>query len=140
MEGAPPLGLDLRSGEIRTVVWATGFRPDYSWLEVPVFDHKGRIQHEGGIVRSPGMYLMGLPFLRRRKSSFMHGAEDETVPVSEAERLNVLSEGVSTLRIVEDGNHVFGGKHPLLEITPTLEMVTRETVEFFARHLAPSAV
>jgi fermentation-respiration switch protein FrsA (DUF1100 family) len=70
----------------------------------------------------------------------MHGAADETVSVSEAERLNSLSDGVSTLRIVENGNHVFGGKHPLLEIDPTLETVTRETVEFFARHLAPSPV
>ena len=41
VEAAPPLGMDLTSGDIKTIVWATGYRPDYSWLEVPVFDRKG---------------------------------------------------------------------------------------------------
>ena len=78
VEKSPPLGLDLASGEIKTVVWATGYRPDYSWLHVPVLDHKGRLRHDGGIVTdSPGMYRIGLNFLRRRKSSFIHGAEDD---------------------------------------------------------------
>jgi putative flavoprotein involved in K+ transport len=70
---SPPLGLDLGSGEIETIIWATGFRPDYSWLDVAVLDGKGLIRHEGGIVDSPGMYLLGSPFLRRRKSSFIDG-------------------------------------------------------------------
>jgi putative flavoprotein involved in K+ transport len=73
----PCLGLDLGGGEVRTIVWATGFRPDYSWLHVPAFDRKGRLRHDGGVVEAPGMYVMGLPFLRRRKSSFIHGAEDD---------------------------------------------------------------
>ena len=78
VEKSPPLGLDLTSGKIKTVVWATGYRPDYSWLHVPVLDHKGRLRHDGGIVTgSPGMYRIGLNFLRRRKSSFIHGAEDD---------------------------------------------------------------
>ncbi len=74
---SPCLSLDLDRGEIRTIVWATGFRPDYSWLDVPAFDRKGRLRHDGGVVDLPGMYVMGLPFLRRRKSSFIHGAEDD---------------------------------------------------------------
>jgi putative flavoprotein involved in K+ transport len=74
---APRLSLDLGRGEIRTILWATGFRPDYSWLHVPVFDAKGRLRHDGGVVAAPGLYVMGLPFLRRRKSSFIHGAEDD---------------------------------------------------------------
>jgi putative flavoprotein involved in K+ transport len=65
------LGLDLVEAGIRTVIWATGFRPDYSWLDVPVLDRKGRIRHDGGVVAAPGLYVMGLPFMRRRKSSFM---------------------------------------------------------------------
>ncbi len=73
----PCLALDLASEGIRTIVWATGYRPDYSWLDVPVLDRKGLIKHDGGIVDSPGMYLVGMPFLRRRKSSFIHGAEDD---------------------------------------------------------------
>jgi putative flavoprotein involved in K+ transport len=72
-----PLTLDFRKGRIRTIVWATGFRPDYSWLDVPVVDHKGHLRHDGGVVEAPGLYALGLPFLRRRKSSFIHGIEDD---------------------------------------------------------------
>ena len=71
------LSIDLRSGEIRSIVWATGFRPDYSWLDVPVVDEKGHLRHDGGVVDAPGMYALGLPVLRRRKSTFIHGAEDD---------------------------------------------------------------
>jgi putative flavoprotein involved in K+ transport len=74
---APRLSLDLGSGEIRSIVWATGFRPDYRWLEVPVMDRKGLLRHDGGVVDAPRMYAIGLPVLRRRKSSFIHGAEDD---------------------------------------------------------------
>jgi putative flavoprotein involved in K+ transport len=71
------LQLDLRSGEIRTIVWATGFRPDYGWLDVPVVDAKGQLRHEGGVADSPGLYALGLPVLRRRKSTFICGIEDD---------------------------------------------------------------
>jgi len=74
---AARLGLDLVSGEIRTIVWATGYRPDYSWLDVPVVDAKGQLVHDGGVVDSPGLYALGLPVLRRRKSTFIHGIEDD---------------------------------------------------------------
>ncbi|GIH25231.1 FAD-dependent oxidoreductase [Acrocarpospora phusangensis] len=69
--------LDLRSGEIRTIIWATGYRPDYRWLHVPVIDPKGHLRHEGGTVDSPGLYALGLPVLRRRRSTFIHGIEDD---------------------------------------------------------------
>jgi putative flavoprotein involved in K+ transport len=71
------LQLDLGSGEFRTIVWATGFRPDYRWLDVPVLDSKGQLRHDGGVVDSPGLYALGLPVLRRRKSTFIHGIEDD---------------------------------------------------------------
>jgi putative flavoprotein involved in K+ transport len=71
------LQIDLRDGGIRSIVWATGFRPDYSWLHVPVVNEKGYLRHDGGIVEAPGMYALGLPVLRRRKSSFIHGIEDD---------------------------------------------------------------
>jgi putative flavoprotein involved in K+ transport len=73
----PRLGLDLSSGEIQSIIWATGFRPDYSWLDVDVLDGKGLVRHDGGVVDSPGMYLIGAPFLRRRKSSFIDGARTD---------------------------------------------------------------
>ncbi len=73
----PPLTLDLTRGGIGTILWATGFRPDLGWLQVPVFDRKGRLRHDGGVVDAPGLYVLGLNFMRRRKSSFIHGAEDD---------------------------------------------------------------
>jgi putative flavoprotein involved in K+ transport len=76
----PSLDLDLASGAIRTILWATGFRPDYSWLDVPVLDAKGLVKHDGGVVvDAPGMYLIGLPFLRRRKSSFIDGGRADAL-------------------------------------------------------------
>jgi putative flavoprotein involved in K+ transport len=71
------LQIDLRRGEIRSIVWATGYRPDYRWLDVPVLDAKGQLQHEGGVVASPGLYALGLPVLRRRRSTFICGIEDD---------------------------------------------------------------
>lgn len=71
------LSMDLGDGSVKTVIWATGYRPDYSWLDVPVLDRKGRIRHDGGVVQTPGLYVMGLPFMRRRKSSFIDGAGDD---------------------------------------------------------------
>jgi putative flavoprotein involved in K+ transport len=71
---SPPLELDLRRGEIRTIVWATGYRPDLSWLELPVLNPRGRLIHDGGVTAFPGLYLMGMPFLRRRKSTLIDGA------------------------------------------------------------------
>ena len=53
VEVSPPLGMDLASGEIKTIVWATGFRPDYSWIDLPIFDRKGQIRHDGGVVACP---------------------------------------------------------------------------------------
>jgi putative flavoprotein involved in K+ transport len=79
VDRSPLLHLDLSGGEIRTILWATGYRPDYSWLDIPVLDRSGQIRHEGGVVTdAPGMYLLGTPFLRRRSSTFIHGAEPDT--------------------------------------------------------------
>ena len=77
------LQINLTSGEIRSIVWATGFRPDYSWLNVPVLDEKGFLRHDGGVVEAPGLYVLGLPVLRRRKSSFIHGIEDDAREVTD---------------------------------------------------------
>lgn len=71
------LTLSLEKENIKTVIWATGFRPDYSWLDIEVFDRKGRLNHDGGVVDSPGLYVLGLPMMRRRKSSFIYGIEQD---------------------------------------------------------------
>jgi putative flavoprotein involved in K+ transport len=56
-----------------SVVWATGFRPRYPWLHPSLLGGSGRLEHEGGVLPSPGLYALGLPFLRRRKSNFLDG-------------------------------------------------------------------
>jgi putative flavoprotein involved in K+ transport len=82
VEDNPPLGLDFKRDDIRTIIWATGYCPDYSWLNVPVLDRKGFIRHDGGVVESPGMYLLGMQFLRRRKSALIDGAGDDARDLS----------------------------------------------------------
>jgi putative flavoprotein involved in K+ transport len=83
VEASPPLGMDLVKSGIRTIVWASGYRPDYSWLELPVLDRKGYVMHEGGVVAAPGVYLMGMQFLRRRKSALIDGAGDDARDLSD---------------------------------------------------------
>jgi len=98
VEASPPLGLDFGRAGIRTIVWATGFRPDYSWLDVPVLDRKGNIRHDGGVVtEAPGLYVLGLPFLRRRKSSLIDGVGDDARDLSAhlAAHLGTRSAGMS---------------------------------------------
>lgn len=75
----PRTMIDLTSDGFATVLWATGFKADYSWLDLDgVFDRKGRLRHDGGVVTAvPGIYRMGLNFLRRRKSTYLYGAEDD---------------------------------------------------------------
>jgi putative flavoprotein involved in K+ transport len=102
---APRLSLDLSGGEIRSILWATGFRPDYRWLQVPVTDHKGLLRHEGGIViGAPGMYAIGLPVLRRRKSTFIIGAEDDALDIVDQVALH-LREGPHSVPTDTDWPH-----------------------------------
>lgn len=75
--------IDLATAGIRSVVWATGFRPDHHWVDLPVFDHAGRIRHDGGVITAaPGAYVLGLGVLRRRRSSYIGGAEWDTAEIA----------------------------------------------------------
>jgi len=57
------------------VLWATGFRPDHSWVDIPVRDRTGHIRHDGGVVTgAPGLYVLAMPVLRTRASTYIHGA------------------------------------------------------------------
>jgi putative flavoprotein involved in K+ transport len=79
VDDAPLLELDLARENVGTIVWATGYRPDYSWLDVPVLDYKGRLPHDGGVVtKSPGLYVMGTSLLRRRRSTYIGGAGQDS--------------------------------------------------------------
>lgn len=80
---AAPSALDLRATGIRTVLWATGFQPDYSWLHVPVLNARGELIHDGGVTPGPGLYAMGLRFMRRRSSSFIDGQAKDATELAE---------------------------------------------------------
>jgi putative flavoprotein involved in K+ transport len=69
----PILSLDLAGAGIATIIWATGFTTDYSWLNVDTFDEKGRPRHQRGVSAEPGIYFLGLPWQSRRGSSFIWG-------------------------------------------------------------------
>lgn len=69
----PILELDLRKADISTIVWATGFTSDYSWLQADVFLENGRPKHHRGVTAEPGIYFLGLPWLSGRGSSFIWG-------------------------------------------------------------------
>jgi putative flavoprotein involved in K+ transport len=79
---APPLLLPLRTGDVRTIIWATGYRPAYPWLHIPVLDAKGALRHVGGVTPVPGLYVMGTTFLRRRKSTLIVGTDDDARDLS----------------------------------------------------------
>jgi putative flavoprotein involved in K+ transport len=77
-----PLLLPLGTGDIKTIIWATGYRPEYPWLHIPVLDAKGAVRHVGGVTTVPGLYVMGTTFLRRRKSTLIAGAGDDASDIS----------------------------------------------------------
>ena len=68
-----PVALDLAAERITSVVWAAGYRRGYSWLRAPVLNHRGEIEHRGGVTKSPGLYVLGMQFQRRRNSNFIDG-------------------------------------------------------------------
>jgi putative flavoprotein involved in K+ transport len=68
-----PVATELDLARFETVIWATGHRPRFAWLDPRAFDARGRLRHDGGVGALDGLYVLGLPFLRRRKSSFIDG-------------------------------------------------------------------
>ncbi len=68
-----PESLHLKHEGITSVLWATGFRRTYPWLQVPVLNGRGEIAHHEGVTSTPGLYVLGMHFLRRRNSSFIDG-------------------------------------------------------------------
>lgn len=97
------IDIDLRRAGITSVLWATGYRPDYSWLDLPVVRRDGTILHDGGVVAdSPGLYLMGLPMMRTRKSTYIDGvgADAEALADHLAGRLTGRSRSASDTVLV----------------------------------------
>ena len=73
----PSLERDLEKDGFSSIVWATGFRPSFDWMTLPVFDPRDRLLHQGGVVAMPGIYAMGLPILRRRRSHLISGVQGD---------------------------------------------------------------
>ena len=69
----PILALNLKDAGITSIIWATGYAVDYSWLKLDALDAKGRPVHERGVSKVPGLFFVGLPWLSRRASSFIWG-------------------------------------------------------------------
>ena len=69
----PVRGLDLAAAGVTSIIWATGFTADYSWVHVDAFDENGKPRHRRGVSSEPGVYFLGLPWLSRRGSSFIWG-------------------------------------------------------------------
>jgi putative flavoprotein involved in K+ transport len=81
--GAGPRRLDLR-GRISTVLWATGYRRTYPWLDEPVLDANGELVHREGVTAVPGLFVVGLRFQRTRKSHFLGGVGDDAAFIARA--------------------------------------------------------
>ena len=75
--------LDLASSGVTSIVWATGFVSDYSWLQVDAFDDNGKPRHTRGVSSEPGIYFLGLPWQSRRGSSFIWGVWHDAAYVAE---------------------------------------------------------
>ena len=69
----PVLELDMAEADITSIIWATGFATDYSWLQVDVLDEAGKPKHQRGVTTEPGVYFLGLPWQSRRGSPFIWG-------------------------------------------------------------------
>ncbi len=69
----PILQLDLAEAGVSSIIWATGYAVDYSWLNVDTFDESGKPKHQRGVSMEPGVYFLGLPWQSRRGSSFIWG-------------------------------------------------------------------
>lgn len=65
--------INLKNEGIRTIVWATGYRREYPWLKAPVVNSSGEIENHGGETAQPGLFTLGLPFMRHRASTFIDG-------------------------------------------------------------------
>lgn len=72
-----PAELDLAASGIRAVIWATGFHTDFSWVKLPVFDERGRVEHYRGVTGTPGLFFLGLPWLHTWGSGRFSGVKTD---------------------------------------------------------------
>ena len=94
----PVLELNLAQAGVSSILWATGFAVDYSWLKVDAFDEAGKPKHQRGISSEPGIYFLGLPWQSRRGSSFIWGVWHDAKYLADiiSTQRNYLQYGLST--------------------------------------------
>ncbi len=79
----PILSLHLQQEGVAAIVWATGYRLDFGWMQVPAFDGLGRPVHRRGVTDVAGLYFLGLSFLARRASAFIYGVQPDAAYLAE---------------------------------------------------------
>jgi len=80
---APVRELDIKSANIGSLIWATGYIYDFSWIDLPVLDATGAPMHDAGVARLPGIYFLGLPWLSKMNSSFLSGVGDDAARLAD---------------------------------------------------------
>ncbi|SEB10432.1 flavin-containing monooxygenase [Pedobacter hartonius] len=73
--------LDMADHQITSLIWATGFRGGFGWLKLPVFDHESKIVHDDGASQVKGLFFLGFPWLRTRKSGVIFGVSDDAASI-----------------------------------------------------------
>ena len=104
--------------EVDAVIWATGYRPDYSWIDVPVFDSDGRLQHRRGVTDAPGLYFLGLTWQHTRGSALIGWVKGDSEFI--AEQIESLDEG--------GGRRAADALKEEAEFSEPAEALTRERV------------
>ena len=79
-----PAELDLRAAGVGAIIWCTGFAGDFGWLRLPVLDARGVPVHEGGVSPVPGLYFLGFPWLRTRKSGIIYGIAEDAARIAKS--------------------------------------------------------
>ena len=78
------LTLDLQSAGISTIIWASGYKLDFGWVQIPVFDQAGYPVHQRGVTAFPGLYFLGLHWLYKRKSALLYGVGEDAAFIASA--------------------------------------------------------
>src|SRR6185295_19824054 len=75
--------LNFIKNNIQSIIWATGFNVDHSYIKLPIFDNAGNLQHKDGIPNFPGIYFVGYPWLRVRGSTITFGIKEDAKFIAE---------------------------------------------------------
>jgi len=104
----PILELNLAEAGITSIVWATGYAVDYSWLNINAFDANGKPQHQRGVSTEPGVYFLGLPWLSRRGSAFIWGVWHDAKHIADhiVTQRKYLSYSDASQRQAADGREI----------------------------------